>query len=87
MKFEKSAAFGLLLATLATPTVFAEEEAIELETTRIKANRELPQILYIVPWKDFEAPAGNDRKLKLHDFFGDLYDPLLGSEAEQLNGE
>lgn len=59
--------------------VHADEDEIRMETTRIKANRELPQILYMVPWKDFEAPEGKTQTLKLHDFFGELYDPILPS--------
>lgn len=53
------------------------ETALELETTRIKVNEELPQILYIVPWKEFEPGSGKRFKLQLHDFFSDLYEPQL----------
>lgn len=66
----------------------ADQDKIELETTRIKANQELPQILYLVPWKDVETSKSANQKLRLHDFFGDLYDPIAPSQpfghAEQL---
>jgi hypothetical protein len=58
---------------------YAEKDRIELEVTRIKANQELPQILYVVPWKDVSGNEQAEQKLVLHDFFGDLYDPVLPS--------
>ena len=30
------------------------EDKIELRTTTIKGNKELPKILYVVPWKDIK---------------------------------
>jgi len=68
---------------LPAPYATAAEDNIELETTRIKANRELPQILYVVPWKDMESSEETDQKLVLHDFFGDLYEPVLPSDSQQ----
>ena len=38
------------LCLLATTSVWAED-SVELEGTSIIGNRELPKILYIVPWK------------------------------------
>lgn len=73
----------VVTALLPTPYVTAAEDNIELETTRIKANRELPQILYVVPWKDMESSEETDQKLVLHDFFGDLYEPVLPSDSQQ----
>lgn len=76
MKYRRFVALGLIFSSVVG---HADEDKIELETTRIKANKELPQILYMVPWKDFETPKGKNQKLRLHDFFGGLYDPLLPS--------
>ena len=73
----------VVTALLPAPYVTAAEDNIELETTRIKANRELPQILYVVPWKDMESSEETDQKLVLHDFFGDLYEPVLPSDSQQ----
>jgi hypothetical protein len=73
----------LLMLSMFTAAVAAEEDGIQLETTRIKANKELPQILYIVPWKDFEAPTGKEQKLKLHNFFDDLYEPILATKSSK----
>jgi len=40
----------LALVILATATAFAADR-IELDETAIKGSRELPKVLYIVPWK------------------------------------
>ncbi len=59
----------------------AKEEIVEVDATRIKANKDLPKVLYVVPWKDMESNKNTDQKLVLHDFFGDLYDPVLASST------
>ena len=41
----------IILCLLATPCVWAED-SVELEGTSIIGSRELPKILYIVPWKN-----------------------------------
>jgi len=48
---------------------------LELEVVTIQGNRELPKVLYIVPWKRLK----NDRKaqkLVLHSLFEDAFDPM-----------
>lgn len=63
------------------------EDRIELRTTIIKGNKELPKILYVVPWKDIKQTKKAERKLVLHSLFGDLFDPVLPqqtSSASQL---
>jgi len=52
---------------------------LELETTFIKGNIEMPQIIYIVPWqdsKDSKEDAHKDQTLVLHSLFGDLFEPV-----------
>jgi len=66
----------LLLLSLAVQVAHAED-TIELETTIIKGNKELPKILYVVPWKDIKSSKKSERKLVLHSLFGDLFDPVL----------
>jgi len=46
----KRIAIGLLAAALATAPAFAQDRA-DLDRTQIIGNRELPKVLYIVPWK------------------------------------
>lgn len=54
----------------------AQEDRVELDTTVIKGNTELPKILYVVPWKDLDGKVGSQQKLTLHSLFGDLFDPV-----------
>ncbi|VAW68054.1 hypothetical protein MNBD_GAMMA09-2391 [hydrothermal vent metagenome] len=59
------------------------EDTIELRTTTIKGNKELPQILYVVPWKDIKRTKKAERKLVLHSLFGDLFDPVLPQQKSE----
>jgi hypothetical protein len=75
----------LLIMALSTFSVAQEDETpksdFEVETTTIKSNQELPKILYVVPWKDVSGTTHQtQQKLSLHDFFGDLYEPLIPSK-------
>ena len=58
------------------------DDKIELRTTTIKGNKELPKILYVVPWKDIKTSKKAERKLVLHSLFGDLFNPVLPSQAK-----
>ncbi len=53
------------------------EDRIELETTTIKGNKELPSVLYVVPWKEIKNSRKSEQKLVLHSLFGDLFDPVI----------
>lgn len=57
--------------------VATAQDSIELQTTIIKGNKELPKILYIVPWKEVKKTRTEQRKLVLHSLFGDLFDPVV----------
>jgi len=77
---------SLLISGLIT-TATAQENtdtnhSFEVDTTRIQSNQELPKILYVVPWKDVSSSNKTEQKLSLHDFFGDLYDPLIPSKLD-----
>ncbi len=52
------------------------EDKIELETTIIKGNTELPKILYVVPWQDVTEDVKSQQKLQLHSLFGDIFQPV-----------
>ena len=71
----------ILLALTITSSVYAED-TIELRTTAIKGNKELPKILYVVPWKDIKRSKKAERKLVLHSLFGDLFDPVLPQQSK-----
>ncbi len=73
-----------LLSLLAVSwAVIAKEESVEVDATRIKANKDLPKVLYVVPWKDMESNKNADQKIVLNDFFGDLYEPVLVSNISR----
>jgi len=67
----------LLLFLFSVSSLSYSEDKIELRTTTIKGNKELPKILYVVPWKDIKRTKKAERKLVLHSLFGDLFDPVL----------
>lgn len=66
-----------LLIALSLSIGVTAQDKIELETTIIRGNKELPKILYIVPWKDVKPVKKGEQELVLHSLFGDLFDPVL----------
>ena len=58
------------------------QDRLELETTFIKGNKELPQILYIVPWTDIKRSRKKEQQIVLYSLFGDLFDPINPDELE-----
>ncbi len=75
----------VLVIGLLYGTVNAEDE-VELNTTIIKGNKELPQMMYIVPWQDMRSTKTNEasQDLTLHSLFGDVFDPILPAEGSDL---
>jgi len=71
----------IFIFSLVSSTAIAEDK-IELRTTTIKGNKELPKILYVVPWKDIKRSKKAERKLVLHSLFGDLFDPVLPKQIK-----
>ncbi len=74
----KSIFTGILLVCvgLISKNAWAEDR-IELETTTIKGNAELPKYLYVVPWQDKKVKNKEEQKLVLHNLYGDLFDPVM----------
>lgn len=72
----------ILTFTLFTVNTGIAQDRIELKTTTIKGNKELPKILYIVPWKEVKQNRMTERKLVLHSLFGDLFDPVLPQQIK-----
>ena len=70
----------LFIIMFSTPSY--TEDTIELRTTTIKGNKELPKILYVVPWKDIKKSKKAERKLVLHSLFGDLFKPVLPQQMK-----
>lgn len=70
----KYCTFFILL--IITKFSFAQDK-IELETTTIKGNSELPKILYVVPWSEKIIKQSQSQKLVLHSLFGNFLEPTL----------
>lgn len=52
------------------------EDRLRLETTIIKGNKEMPQILYVVPWQDMKHSGPREQTLVLHSLYGDIFEPV-----------
>lgn len=62
----------LLAAGLASSgTVWAQQDQIDLEGARIFGNRDLPNITYVVPWKDEQLEVMDIQPM------GNLFDDAL----------
>lgn len=73
--------FAIIL-TAASMTDVAAEEKMRLEVSVIKGNKELPKVLYIVPWK--RLPNENiKQKLTLHTLFDGAFDPIDPESFQQ----
>ena len=71
--------FGLGMLLVGFLPIAMAQERVELESIYIKGNnKEFPQILYIVPWKDMKVKGHQEQTLVLHSLFGDLFDPVFG---------
>ena len=66
----------LLAALMLSSFPASAQDRIELDTTVIKGNTELPKILYVVPWKDAQGRTSGEQKLTLHSLFGDVFEPV-----------
>lgn len=65
--------FGISLSVSANNGINDDQVAAE-------DNQALPNILYVVPWKDSKDTKKGKTKLVLHDLMGDLYEPQLASD-------
>jgi len=80
----KNITIGLICAVLALASISVPaRDRIRLETTVIKGNKEMPQIVYIVPWKDMKDQAQKEQTLVLHSLFGDMFNPVQQSDIER----
>ncbi|WP_444993985.1 hypothetical protein [Aliikangiella sp. IMCC44359] len=59
-----------------------KKDKIKLETLKIQANKELPKVLFVVPWQDKKKKKGSkeEQRLVLHSLYGDLFDPVNSTE-------
>lgn len=81
MNAKKIILAGCLSAALGGSVQAADR--LELETTFIKGNTEMPQIIYIVPWQDMKQEKHKEQTLVLHSLFGDLFEPVYFTDNEK----
>lgn len=75
--------FTLLICLFVFPVIsIYAQDRLELETTFIKGNKELPQILYVVPWKDIKRSRKKEQQIVLYSLFGNLFDPVNPEELD-----
>ncbi len=71
----------LLIASIVVAVIFQNiahaEIEIQMDTTTIKGNTELPKIIYIVPWREIKHSKQNEQQFVIHSLYGDLFDPAL----------
>ncbi|MCP4321096.1 MAG: hypothetical protein GY951_14750 [Psychromonas sp.] len=56
------------------------EDKVELTTTFIKGNKELPQTLYIVPWQTIKKTTSTPENMVLHSLYGDIFQPVTNDD-------
>jgi len=56
--------------------VNSSSDRVELKTSFIKGNKELPQALYIVPWQEIKKTKATEENIVLHSLYGDIFQPV-----------
>jgi len=78
----------LTSASISAKAALEAEDKLTLETSFIKGNKELPNVLYIVPWQTLEKTTTQPDVLVLHSLFGDIFEPIttpkLNNQPSQL---
>lgn len=74
----------LLLLSLGISLSVSANNENSTEAPTLEGNQELPNILYVVPWKDSKNKNTANPKLVLHNLMGDLYEPQLVSDWQSL---
>lgn len=83
-----TALLPLLVVSSPVPAQDSPRIEIEMEATRIRSNRELPKLLYIIPWRDTElSDRSDERKILIPDLFADYYEPLLPRETKEQSND
>ncbi len=76
--------YMLILLLFAVSLVKAQSgEEIQLDTTVIRGNKELPRLMYIVPWKEAEKNSPKHR-LMLHSLFDGTFDPVVPNDPSGI---
>ncbi len=62
--------------TTTEPDTAEPVDRVELKTSFIKGNKELPQVLYIVPWQEIKKATLKPENMVLHSLYGDIFQPV-----------
>lgn len=78
---------SLTLSVLSLSSAKADEndmaepvDRVELTTSFIKGNKELPQVLYIVPWQEVKKTTKKPENMVLHSLYGDIFQPVTSDK-------
>jgi len=60
---------------------------MELDTLKIQGNKELPKVLFVVPWQEVKSNKGDkeEQGLVLHSLYGDIFDPITPTDHIESN--
>jgi len=76
--------FFIALMFILSGKALAADEPVMLDTAVIRANKELPKVMYMVPWQQQKEYRKTQRqRLKLHSLFGDTFDPVYPENSVQ----
>ena len=71
----------LALGMISLPSIANEHGTrtkVEIDVTTIRTTKELPGLLYIVPWQEAEiATNTGEREIVIHELFGDFFQPMV----------
>lgn len=82
MKTRSLIIISIMFWCAAQATHAIAEDEMKLELSVIKGNKELPKVLYIMPWK--RLPSDNlEQKLILHSLFDDVFEPIEPESFQQ----
>lgn len=80
----------LALCMINMPAAAGEHEPrtkVEIDVTTIRTTKELPGLLYIVPWQEAEIAANTgDREIVIHELFGDFFQPMVPATSSESSG-
>jgi hypothetical protein len=63
------------LSEAALPVATTPATQMQVETTVIQGNTELPKYLYVVPWQEKRKKNQAAQKVTLHNIYGDILEP------------
>lgn len=67
-----------MISSLGAASESERRTKVEVDVTTIRTTKELPGLLYIVPWQEAEiATNTGEREIVIHELFGDFFQPMV----------